>query len=146
MTRPRGNRHRLRGVVVRDKADKTITVEVVRRYRHPRYGKMVRRNSRIAAHDETNAARIGDLVEIVSCRPMSRSKRYRVLRIVERSMVQQLVGQPSDRARPEAEGTLAGAPATPVPEPMAESDEPTPEAGPAEPTAAPEPTEPPAES
>jgi len=154
MTRPRGNRHRLRGVVVRDKADKTITVEVGRRYRHPRYGKMVRRHSHIAAHDETNDAQIGDMVEIVACRPMSRSKRYRVLRVVERSVVQQLVGQPPDRAEAEEAETLAApvapaapvaeltAPAAPVPETAAESTEPTPEAEPAGPAAGTEPTEP----
>ncbi|MBL7139481.1 MAG: 30S ribosomal protein S17 [Planctomycetes bacterium] len=146
MTRPRGNRHRLRGVVVRDKADKTITIEVVRRFRHPRYGKMVRRHSCIAAHDETNDARVGDMVEIVSCRPMSRTKRYRVLQVIERSVVQQLVGQPPDRAEAEANekpGAPAPAPAAEptagVSEPAAEapapeSTEPTPPAGAQEPT------------
>jgi len=77
MTRPRGSRQRLQGVVVRDKAARTITVQVTRRFRHPRYGKMVRRNTRIAVHDETDEARVGDRVEIVSCRPMSRMKRWR---------------------------------------------------------------------
>jgi len=84
MTRPRGNRHRLRGIVVRDKAARTVTVQVTRRFRHPKYGKMVRRNTRIAVHDETNEARVGDAVEIVSCRPMSRTKRWRLVRVIER--------------------------------------------------------------
>ena len=85
MTRPRGNRHRLRGVVVRDKAAKSIVVQVTRRFRHPRYGKMVRRNTRIAAHDETNEAHVGDTVEIVSCRPLSRTKRWRLVQVLQRS-------------------------------------------------------------
>jgi small subunit ribosomal protein S17 len=97
----RGNRQRLRGVVVRDKASRTITVEVMRRFQHPRYGKMVRRHTRLAAHDPADEAKIGDTVEIVSCRPLSKTKRYRLVRIVERGPGEALVGQPP--ARPEAE-------------------------------------------
>lgn len=97
----RGNRQRLRGVVVRDKASRTITVEVMRRFQHPRYGKMVRRHTRLAAHDPADEAKIGDTVEIISCRPLSKTKRYRLLRIVERGPGEALVGQPP--ARPEAE-------------------------------------------
>ena len=135
MTRPRADRHRLRGLVVRDKGDKTITVEVVRRFRHSRYGKMVRRHSRIAAHDEANDARIGDMVEIISCRPMSRTKRYRVLRVVERSVVQPLVGQPPDRAEAEeAETPDTAAPPPAAEGPAPESAEPEPPAGAQEPT------------
>jgi len=83
MTRPRGNRKRLRGVVIRDKAAQTITVQVNWRYRHPMYGKMVRSRTRLAAHDETNAAHIGDTVEIVECRPMSKTKRWRLVKVLE---------------------------------------------------------------
>ncbi len=97
----RGNRQRLRGVVVRDKASRTITVEVMRRLQHPRYGKMVRRHTRLAAHDPADEAKIGDTVEIISCRPLSKTKRYRLLRIVEQGPGEALVGQPP--ARPEAE-------------------------------------------
>jgi len=97
----RGNRQRVRGVVVRDKADRSITVEVVRRFQHPRYGKMVRRHTHLAAHDPANEAKIGDTVEIISCRPLSKTKRYRLLQIVERGPGEALVGQPP--ARPEAE-------------------------------------------
>jgi len=100
--RERSNRQRLRGVVVRDKAHKTITVEVVRRFRHPRYGKMVRRHPHLAAHDPADEARLGDTVEIVSCRPLSKTKRYRLLRIVERGPGAPLVGQPPARPEPQA--------------------------------------------
>jgi small subunit ribosomal protein S17 len=101
MTRPRGNRHRLRGVVVHDKAASTITVQVTRRFRHPRYGKMVRRNTRIAAHDEANTARVGDTVEIESCRPLSRTKRWRLVGVVERGPEGRLVTGVEDAAPPE---------------------------------------------
>jgi len=101
MTRPRGNRHRLRGVVVHDKAASTITVQVTRRFRHPRYGKMVRRNTRIAAHDEANTARVGDTVEIESCRPLSRTKRWRLVGVIDRGPEGQLVTGVEDAAPPE---------------------------------------------
>jgi len=101
MTRPRGNRHRLRGVVVHDKAASTITVQVTRRFRHPRYGKLVRRNTRIAAHDEANTARVGDTVEIESCRPLSRTKRWRLVGVVERGPEGQLVTGVEDATPPE---------------------------------------------
>ena len=55
---------------------------MARRFRHPKYGKMVRRNTRIVAHDEANEARLGDVVEIVECRPMSKTKRWRLLRVL----------------------------------------------------------------
>lgn len=109
MTRPRGNRHRLRGIVVRDKAARTITVQVTRRFRHPRYGKMVRRNTRIAAHDETNEARVGDTVEIESCRPLSRTKRWRLVRVVQRGPGEQLVTGVEDASVPEAPAPQAPA-------------------------------------
>jgi small subunit ribosomal protein S17 len=85
MTRPKSSRRRIKGRVVGDKGDKTITVQVVRRFAHPKYGKMVNRKIRLHAHDETNGAHIGDTVEIVECRPMSRMKRFRLLRVVERN-------------------------------------------------------------
>ena len=121
MTAPqgeRGNRQRLRGVVVRDKAHKTITVEVVRRFQHPRYGKMVRRHTRLAAHDPADEAHLGDTVEIMVCRPLSKTKRYRLLRIVERGPGEALVGQPPDRPEPRSAqtadaGTVGTGPAEP---------------------------------
>jgi len=103
MTGPRGNRRRLRGTVVGDRAAKTITVEVVRHFRHPKYGKMVRQNRTLHVHDETNEAHIGDTVEITECRPMSRTKRWRLERVVERNPDQTA----AVAAPPPAEGTPA---------------------------------------
>ncbi len=128
MTRPRGNRHRLRGIVVRDKAARTVTVQVTRRFRHPKYGKMVRRNTRIAVHDETNEAHVGDAVEIVSCRPMSRTKRWRLVRVIERGPEGPLVtGVEEVSAHDVSAAPASGAPAaepfaeeTPAVEPFAE--------------------------
>lgn len=84
MSRPRGRRRRIRGLVISDKAAKTITVEVVHQFRHPKYGKILRKKSRIHAHDEAETARTGDTVEIIECRPMSRTKRWRLERVLER--------------------------------------------------------------
>lgn len=66
----------LEGNVVSDKTDKTITVEVERRFMHPLYKKYLRRNDKYAAHDPANAHKIGDRVRIVECRPISKSKRW----------------------------------------------------------------------
>ena len=67
------------GDVVSDKQDKTITVLVERRYRHPVYKKYVRRSDKYAAHDETNQFKVGDRVEIIECRPISKRKRWTVV-------------------------------------------------------------------
>ena len=72
------------GVVVSSKAHKTITVLVERRVKHPVYGKFIRRSTRIAAHDETNACNEGDTVTIVETRPISKTKSWALGRIVER--------------------------------------------------------------
>lgn len=69
----------VRGVVVSDKMDKTIVVLVERRIMHPLYKKFIRRSSKYAAHDETNACKIGDKVRIRECRPLSKRKRWEVL-------------------------------------------------------------------
>ena len=69
----------LTGVVVSDKADKTVTVRVERRVMHPVYKKFITRSKKYAAHDETNACKTGDLVRIEECRPISKSKRWIVL-------------------------------------------------------------------
>jgi small subunit ribosomal protein S17 len=69
----------LTGIVVSDKADKTITVRVERRVMHPVYKKFIRRSKKYAAHDETNACKTGDTVRIEECRPISKSKRWVVL-------------------------------------------------------------------
>ncbi|MFG0251419.1 MAG: 30S ribosomal protein S17 [Phycisphaerales bacterium JB038] len=70
------------GVVTSDKADKTRKVQLDRLAKHPKYGKFLRRRTILHVHDEENLSRLGDEVEIVQCRPMSKSKRWRVVRIV----------------------------------------------------------------
>ena len=72
------------GVVVSDKMDKTVVVLVNRLIKHPVYKKYVRRRAKFMAHDEQNSARMGDTVEIIQSRPLSRLKRWRLTRIVER--------------------------------------------------------------
>ncbi len=73
------------GQVVSDKMDKTMTVLVERRVKHPLYKKYIRRSSKLHAHDEENACRIGDLVSIEQCRPMSKNKSWRLHEILERA-------------------------------------------------------------
>lgn len=81
----RGYRKARRGYVVSDKMDKTIVVEVEDRVKHPLYGKVLRRTSKVKAHDENNAAGIGDLVLINETRPLSASKRWRLVEILEKA-------------------------------------------------------------
>ena len=73
------------GVVVSDKMDKTITVRVERRVKHPVYGKFVRKSSKVHAHDEDNTCQIGDTVTVVECRPLSKSKTWMLKSIDERA-------------------------------------------------------------
>jgi small subunit ribosomal protein S17 len=73
------------GRVVSDKMDKTVTVLVERKVKHPVYGKVMTRSSKYHAHDETNECHAGDLVEIEECRPISRTKAWRVTRLIEKS-------------------------------------------------------------
>lgn len=75
----------LRGTVLGNRMDKSITVRVERTYRHPKYGKFVRRHKKYMAHDESGQAGVGDMVEIASCRPLSKHKRWRLVRIVEKA-------------------------------------------------------------
>jgi len=81
----RGYRKSRRGYVTSDKMDKTIVVEVEDRVKHPLYGKVVRRSSKVKAHDESNSAGIGDLVVISETRPLSATKRWRLITIVEKA-------------------------------------------------------------
>lgn len=81
----RGVRKELKGVVVSDKADKTIVVRVSRRIRHPVYGKEMTVTNKYHAHDETNDAKTGDTVRIVESRPLSRLKRWRLVEVVARA-------------------------------------------------------------
>lgn len=76
------------GRVISNKADKTVTVLVERRVAHPIYGKYVRRSSKLHAHDERNECTEGDLVAIEQCRPLSRSKTWRLVEILERAVVE----------------------------------------------------------
>ena len=75
----------LQGRVTSDKADKTVTVLVERRFKHPLYGKVVTVSKKYLAHDETNQYGTGDLVEIMAARPVSRRKRFVVTRLVEKA-------------------------------------------------------------
>jgi small subunit ribosomal protein S17 len=79
-----GSKRKLVGVVVGDKMDKTRVVVVVRRLAHAKYGKYMTRRAKYKAHDEKNEYRVGDRVEIVESRPLSREKRWRVERLLER--------------------------------------------------------------
>jgi small subunit ribosomal protein S17 len=82
---PRGRRKVREGVVVSDKMDKTVVVEIEDRVKHPLYGKVLRRTSKLKAHDEQNACGIGDRVSLMETRPLSATKRWRVVEIVERA-------------------------------------------------------------
>lgn len=73
------------GVVVSEAMDKTVLVRIDRKVRHPLYGKTVGRSTKLAAHDESNEAHVGDLVRIVETRPLSKTKRWRLVEIVERA-------------------------------------------------------------
>ena len=85
MVEERATRKTRVGVVVSDARDKTITVEIAQSIRHPRYDKVVRSRKRFHAHDEANDAKLGDTVRIVETRPLSKTKRWRVVEIVERA-------------------------------------------------------------
>ncbi len=78
----RPNRRTLQGTVTSAATPKTITVQVERTFRHARYGKYVRRRKKYAAHDEKSEARRGDLVEIAATRPLSKRKRWRLVRVI----------------------------------------------------------------
>jgi small subunit ribosomal protein S17 len=81
----RGYRKTRRGYVVSDKMQKTVVVEVEDRVKHSLYGKVMRRSSKVKAHDEAEVAGIGDLVLITETRPLSATKRWRVVEILERA-------------------------------------------------------------
>ena len=76
------------GRVISDKMDKTISVAVERRVKHPVYGKYLRRTTKLVAHDEDNACRIGDKVAVSQCRPISKRKSWRLVEILERAEAQ----------------------------------------------------------
>ncbi len=78
-------RKSLTGTVVSDKMDKTVVVEVMMTKRHPLYGKVIRMSKKYKAHDENNECRVGDRVQIIESRPISRHKRWAVVSIVEKA-------------------------------------------------------------
>ncbi len=84
-TEARGYRKTRRGYVVSDKMNKTIVVEVEDRVKHPLYGKVLRRSTKVKAHDEQNSAGIGDLVLIAETRPLSATKNWRLVEILEKA-------------------------------------------------------------
>ena len=84
-TGARGYRKVREGVVVSDKMDKTVVVEVEDRVKHPKYAKVIRRTKRYKAHDGENACGVGDRVRLMETRPMSATKRWRVAEILEKA-------------------------------------------------------------
>ena len=85
MTETRANRRALTGRVVSDKMSKTVTVLVERRVKHPLYGNIVTRSKKYHAHDENSEAKPGDTVLIEECRPLARTKTWRVTRLIEKA-------------------------------------------------------------
>ncbi len=81
----KGQAKQLVGRVVSNKMNKTIAVEIERLVKHPRYGKYIRRTTKLLVHDEKNESREGDTVSIAECRPMSRRKNWKLVSIVERA-------------------------------------------------------------
>ena len=84
-TQPARNQRQLTGIVVSDKMDKTVTVVVERQVMHPTIGKVVKRTKKYHAHNDNNDAKMGDRVVIEECRPLSKTKAWRVARLVERA-------------------------------------------------------------
>ena len=85
MSEQRGLRKTRVGMVVSDKMDKTIVVEIKERVRHPLYGKIMNQTSKLKAHDENNECGIGDTVRVVETRPLSKDKHWRMVEIIEKA-------------------------------------------------------------
>jgi small subunit ribosomal protein S17 len=83
--KPRGRRKTAIGYVVSDKMDKTIVVEIESRAQHPKYGKIIRTTKKVKAHDENGTAGIGDRVSLMETRPLSATKRWRLVEVLERA-------------------------------------------------------------
>ena len=80
------NQRKIRiGIVSSDMRDKTVAVDVERLVRHPLFGRVIKKKARLVAHDENNEASIGDLVEVMETRPLSKTKRWRLTRIIEKA-------------------------------------------------------------
>jgi small subunit ribosomal protein S17 len=108
----------LQGIVTRDKMHKTRRVEVERLVQHPRYGKYIKRRTICYVHDENNESHLGDMVEIVESRPLSRMKRWRLVRIVKKAPT---------RTLSHLEGAVAG---SDLPEPLQKTSSDTPASSP----------------
>ncbi len=83
---PRGSRKRVIGLVISDKMQKTRVVSVTEQYRHEMYGKYVKRTLKFHVHDETNDSKTGDKVMIIETRPLSATKRWRLMKVLERAV------------------------------------------------------------
>ena len=81
----RNARKVIQGIVSSSKPNKTITVTIEHQFKHPKYKKYIRRHSKVTAHDEDNTAQIGDSVEIMECRPLSKTKRWRLINVLTRA-------------------------------------------------------------
>lgn len=81
----RANRKVMRGTVISDKMQKTVVVQVDRKVRHPLYEKFISKRTKLHAHDENNEAKVGDVVEVTQTRPLSKTKSWRVVRIVQKA-------------------------------------------------------------
>ena len=84
-TKKRGQRKVRTGTVASDRMDKTVTVAIVRTYQHHLYKKIVRSTTKVLAHDEENSCAVGDVVQVIESRPLSRRKRWRVQRILSKA-------------------------------------------------------------
>ncbi|MBL4763363.1 MAG: 30S ribosomal protein S17 [Gammaproteobacteria bacterium] len=73
------------GVVTSDKMDKTVTVMIERKVKHPMYGKYIKRSTKLHVHDEANECKMGDTVQIAECRPLSKSKSWRLVKVVQQA-------------------------------------------------------------
>lgn len=112
MSTTRNSRRTIEGTVTSDQCAKTITVQVERTFKHPKYKKYVRKTARYHAHDEKSEAKPGDRVEIQSCRPLSRTKRWTLVRVIDRSKVGDMVDVTSgigDSPKAERLGGAVGA-------------------------------------
>ncbi len=81
------NKRTLIGTVISNKMDKTVTVLIERKVKHPLYGKYIKRSTKLHAHDETNQCNEGDVVEVKSCRPLSKTKSWDIVNIVEKANI-----------------------------------------------------------
>jgi small subunit ribosomal protein S17 len=82
----RNNRKEIVGKVVSDKRDKTITLIVERKIKHPLYGKVMKKSKKFQAHDENNECKTGDIVKVMETRPLSKTKRWRLIEVLERAI------------------------------------------------------------